>query len=314
MTGLELAILAGAGKALLKGGIGAASQFGTAQDLKLTPEQERRLRELERMQARNALGMTQGERELYRSQAMTPVQAAEREAMARFGAAQNIADIGQGTAFRQQQALADTGQAARAQVSQAVAQRDADVARQQAEEQARLQEQQRQSKALERQAALSLVGGLGEAALGSAEVKAEYAMAQELYGKQIDQLRGAAKATSQGVQNMLGVGKDANIKAVEYARKPILGVDGVTAVEGMEAPFNPLQGFEYVPPEVEEQILLLAEEEKVPPSLLQEFIRNEKRKFRELMRGFNYQMDKLLEPVLTPLVDFWWKQREKWEK
>ena len=46
MTGLELAILAGAGKALLKGGIGAASQFGTAQDLKLTPDQEKRLREL----------------------------------------------------------------------------------------------------------------------------------------------------------------------------------------------------------------------------------------------------------------------------
>ena len=113
MDPLTLAMLAGAGQALLKGGLTAAGQFGTARDLRLTPEQERRLRELERMQARNALGMTQGERELYRSQAMTPVQAAEREAMARFGASQNIGDIGQGAAFRQQQALADTGQAAR---------------------------------------------------------------------------------------------------------------------------------------------------------------------------------------------------------
>jgi len=234
MDPLTLAMLAGAGQALLKGGLSAASQFGTAQDLKLTPEQQKRLRELERMQARNALGMTQGERELYRSQAMTPVQAAEREVMARFGAAQNIADIGQGSAFRQQQAMADTGQAARAQVSQAVAQRDADVAQQQAEEKARLEEQQRQAKALERQAALSLVGGIGEAAVGAAGVKAEYGMAQELYGKQIADLKGAAKATSQGAQNMLG------IKAVEGARKPILGTDGVTAVEGMQVPFNPL--------------------------------------------------------------------------
>lgn len=240
MDPLTLAMLAGAGSALLKGGIGAASQFGSAQDLKLTPEQQKRLRELERMQARNALGMTQGERELYRSQAMTPVQAAEREAMARFGAAQNIADIGQGAAFRQQQALADTGQAARAQVSQAVAQRDADVAQQQAEEKARLEEQKRQAKALERQAALSLVGGIGEAAVGAAGVKAEYGMAQELYGKQIDNLKGAAKATSQGTQNMLGVGKSAQVQAVEGARKPILGADAVTAVEGMQVPFNPL--------------------------------------------------------------------------
>lgn len=238
MNPLTLAMLAGAGQALLKGGLSAASQFGTAQDLKLTPEQQKRLRELERMQARNALGMTQGERELYRSQAMTPVQAAEREVMARFGAAQNIADIGQGTAFRQQQAMADTGQAARAQVSQAVAQRDADVAQQQAEEKARLEEQKRQAQALERQAALSLVGGIGEAAVGAAGVKAEYGLAQELYGKQIANLKGAAKATSQGTQNMLGI--NAGMKAVEGARKPILGADAVTAVEGMEVPFNPL--------------------------------------------------------------------------
>ena len=231
MEPLTLAMLAGAGQALLKGGLTAAGQFGTARDLKLTPEQERRLRELERMQARNALGMTQGERELYRSQAMTPVQAAEREAMARFGASQNIGDIGQGAAFRQQQAFADTGQAARGQVAQAVAQRDADVARQQTEEKARLEEQKRQAKALERQAALSLVGGIGEAATGAAGIKAEQELAEQLYNRRIDKLRGAAKATSEGTQDMLGI---------EGLRKPILGTDGVTAVEGMEVGFNPL--------------------------------------------------------------------------
>lgn len=33
MTGLELAILAGAGKALVQGGLQAADQFGASQDL-----------------------------------------------------------------------------------------------------------------------------------------------------------------------------------------------------------------------------------------------------------------------------------------
>ena len=235
MTPLELAMLAGAGQALLKGGLTAAGQFGTARDLKLTPEQERRLRELERMQARNALGMTQGERELYRSQAMTPVQAAEREAMARFGASQNIGDIGQGAAFRQQQALADTGQAARGQVAQAVAQRDADVARQQTEEKARLEEQKRQAKALERQAALSLVGGIGEAATGAAGIKAEQGLAEQLYNKKIDKLRGAAKATSEGTINMLQIGKTPEIQAVENTnlRDGPIGQSGTVVGEYM---------------------------------------------------------------------------------
>ena len=235
MTPLELAMLAGAGQALLKGGLTAAGQFGTARDLQLTPEQERRLRELERMQARNALGMTQGERELYRSQAMTPVQAAEREAMARFGASQNIGDIGQGAAFRQQQALADTGQAARGQVAQAVAQRDADVARQQAEEKARLEEQKRQAKALERQAALSLVGGIGEAATGAAGIKAEQGLAEQLYNKKIDKLRGAAKATSEGTINMLQIGKTPEIQAVENTnlRDGPIGQSGTVVGEYM---------------------------------------------------------------------------------
>jgi len=245
MTGLELAILAGAGKALLKGGIGAASQFGTAQDLKLTPEQEKRLRELERMQSRNALGMTQGERELYRSQAMSPVQAAEREVMARFGAAQNIADIGQGTAFRQQQAMSEASQAARGQVSQAVAQRDAQVAQQQQEEQARLQEQQRQAQALERQAALSLVGGIGEAVTGAASVKAEAKSEQESYDKRLERMRDLlkiqkglsekGKETSQNTQNMLGIGKSEQMKAVENTRATdqSLGGDANRFVAGM---------------------------------------------------------------------------------
>jgi|14BtaG_2_1085337.scaffolds.fasta_scaffold01466_3 hypothetical protein len=225
MTGLELAILAGAGKAIVQGGLQAAGQFGASQDLKLTPEQKKRLQELERMQARNALGMTQGERELYRSQSMTPIQAAEREVMARFGAAQNIGDIGQGAAFRQQQALSGTAQAARGQVAQAVAQRDADVAQQQAEEKARLEAQQQQAKALQRQAALSAIGGIAEAGFGTAGIKSQQIAADEEYQKNLDYMRETmkmkqnmsedARYTSQQTQNMLGIG--AGTKAIEGA-------------------------------------------------------------------------------------------------
>jgi len=239
---------------------------------------------------------------------MTPVQAAEREAMARFGAAQSIADIGQGAAFKQQQALADTGQAARAQVSQAVAQRDADVAQQQAEEKARLEDQQRQAKALERQAALSLVGGIGEAAAGAAGASAEYGMAKELYGKQIAELRGSAKATSQGTQNMLG------IQAVEGARKPILGADGVTAVEGMEAPFNPLQGFEYVPPEpsdIELRMLEIAEELNIPEEERPGFFTLLRRKFFGGLQSIDRTVSNALLPITEPISEFFWTQRRK---
>tara|TARA_R100001460_G_scaffold106347_5_gene153809 strand:- start:12429 stop:13217 length:789 start_codon:yes stop_codon:yes gene_type:complete len=251
MTGLELAIISGVGQALLKGGLSAAGQFGSAQDLKLTPEQQKRLRELERMQARNALGMTQGERELYRSQAMTPVQAAEREVMARFGAAQNIADIGQGAAFRQQQAMADAGQAARGQVSQAVAQRDADVAQQQAEEKARLEEQQRQAKALERQAALSLVGGIGEAALGATGVVAEKKSEQERYEEKINRMRDLlkiqqglsdqGKQTSQSTQNMLQISPQMEAVQNTKATDDSLGGDGNRAGEFRVPSLNPFE-------------------------------------------------------------------------
>jgi len=237
MDALTLSMLAGAGSALLKGGISAANQFGASNDLKLSPEQIRRLRELERLQARNALGLSQAEREQFRARSLSPIQAAEREVMARFGAAQNIEDIGQGAAFRQQQAVSDTSQAARAQIAQAEAQRDAQVVQQQANEMARLQEQKRQSDALKRQAALSALGGVGEAVVGAAGVKAEYELAEELYDKNIDRLKGSAKETSEGTQNMLGIKSVENTKATNQS----LGGDGNRFVDGMVSRMTPQQ-------------------------------------------------------------------------
>tara|TARA_R110001599_G_scaffold2202_5_gene11733 strand:- start:1936 stop:3024 length:1089 start_codon:yes stop_codon:yes gene_type:complete len=240
MEPMTMALIAGAVSSAIKGGTKAYGEYGTAQDLKLTEEQRRRLRELERLQAEDALGMSTGQREQYRSQAMSPVQTAEREALARFGASQSVADIGQGASFRQQQALKQASENARAEVSRSVAERDAQVAQQQAEEKARLETQQNQAKALERQAALSLVGGVAEGALGAVQIGAEHKYQEQLYDKRLKDLRGGQAVTSQGAQTMLGIGTLSGAgpasegkKAVERLNTPTLGVSGPDAVDGM---------------------------------------------------------------------------------
>lgn len=243
MEPLTMALIAGGVKAALPGIIGGINQYGAAQDLKLTPAQLARLKKLERLQGLDALGMTDPQREQYRSMALSPVQTAEREAMARFGASQQIADIGQGASFRQQQALADTGKAARAEVSQAVAARDSQVAQQQAQELAALQEQQKQKKAMERQAILMALGGVAEGGLSAMEISAEKKMAKQEYEKTLEKMNDAGKNVAESTRNMLGigknigetVGKNAGMNAVEGMRATdaSLGGDGNRAVDGM---------------------------------------------------------------------------------
>lgn len=224
MTGLELALLGGAIGGLAKAGTQAAGTFGAAQDLRLTPEQKKRLEELQRRAAAEELGMTAAERELFRTRALTPVQGAEREAMARFGASQAVGDIGQGAAFRQQQALKETSEAARAQIKQAEIQQAALDEQRRRQELDRLQAQQQQRKALERQAALQLVGGIGETVGQAVSVAGEKKYADELYNKRMKQLSGNAADT---------IGKTAQMLAVEGAsmsKAPqAMGTDSVTA-------------------------------------------------------------------------------------
>ena len=205
MTGLELALLGGTIGKLVGAGTKSLSALGSANDMRLTPEQKRRLADLERMAAEDEFGMTAGERDAFRTQSLTPVQAAEKEAMARFGASQNIGDIGQGAAFRQQQALKQTSEAARAEIAKAAAIKDAEVARQQQMEHQRLLQQQQQVKALERQAALEAIGGIGETVAAGLGVMGEKKIADELYGKRIEQLKGVGKATSLNAAEMLGI-------------------------------------------------------------------------------------------------------------
>lgn len=232
---MTMALIAGAVQSAVQGGVKAYGEYGTAQDLKLTEEQRRRLRELERLQAEDALGMSTGQREQYRSQAMSPVQTAEREALARFGAAQSVADIGQGAAFRQQQALKQASENARAEVSRSVAERDAQVAQQQAEEKARLETQQNQAKALERQAALSLVGGVADGALEAVQIGAEHKYQEQLYDKRLKDLRGGQAVTSQGAQTMLGIGTSAGAGAASAGMKAVQNTKATTQSLGGDA-------------------------------------------------------------------------------
>ena len=226
--------LAVAGSAL--GNIGNAwSTWGTAQDLKLTEEQLRKLKELERLEALDAFGFDKGERDLYRQQLLTPVQQAENEALARFGAVQNIEDIGQGSAFRQQQALKQTSEAARAETAQAVAKRDAEIARQQQEAMMRMRQQELRRKQLERQAFAQLLGGGGEAMQVGA-----LAMEGKLETDALlKDLEGSSQAVVSGAANLLGIdtrpgsvvsGSQVG-KGIFKATDQSLGQSGVDAVE-----------------------------------------------------------------------------------
>ena len=124
-------------------------------------------------------------------------------------------------------------------MNQQVAQRDAQMAIQQQQEMERLRQQQLQSKALERQAAMSLLGGVGEAVSQIGGLKAQKAMMDDSLKKQKDTLTGAAKVTVEGAAKMLGVGADVSAgvnkeqAAIENLSRPTLGVSGPVAVEGM---------------------------------------------------------------------------------
>jgi hypothetical protein len=183
----------------------AGSQFATGRDLRLNEEQKKRLRELERLEALNEFGLTPAQREAYQAQALSPVQAAERQALAQFGASQAIGDIGQGAAFRQQQAIKEGSEEARAKIAQAVAEKEAQAAQQQAQQLEALQAQERKSRQLQRDAAFGLLGGLAGAGAEAAGTYALNEAQQNLYDKKLRQLTGAESATADATRNLFGI-------------------------------------------------------------------------------------------------------------
>lgn len=243
LTGLEMALLSGLGGSLIKGVSGAIGASGAAEDLKLTEEQRRRLKELERMEAEEAFGMSDQDRQIYSTQVMSPVQTAEREALARFGASQAVGDIGQGAAFRQQQALKQTSEAARAEAQRAVAERDAAVAQQQQQQLAMMRQQELQRKAMEREAVMSLLGAAGEGLTQAGGIAAKMKFAEETYER--DKPSKEDQEVISSTAGVLGLGQTPqNYKAVEGASMSGtggqgLGGDGNRAVDAMMMYKNP---------------------------------------------------------------------------
>ena len=115
-----LAIAAGVGTAIKTGaGMYQASKIFDDKD-------ERRLKELERLQAAKELGMTEEEikesRNRLSTQILRPTMAVERQSRNTLAAQQSIADIGSGQAAKQQAAITGVAQKERGRASEAIEQ------------------------------------------------------------------------------------------------------------------------------------------------------------------------------------------------
>jgi len=149
---------AGLGKGLTQFGqqrANANAMFGDAQD--------ERLKELQRMEEMNALGLDNAERSALDRQLMSPVQAAQKEQFQRQAAIMGQADSsGRGlTSLMQQQERLDATQE---RVSAQIAMQDIAEARRQEEEMRKLQGAESASDAIKKASIYSLVGGTAEGA------------------------------------------------------------------------------------------------------------------------------------------------------
>lgn len=202
------ALIAGTLGNLVGAGATAGQQFLTGRSLMLDDEQKKRLKELERMAAEGELGLTPSQREAYYNQVLTPVQTAEREALSRFASSQSIGDIGQGAAFRQQQALKEGSAMQRQQAAQTVAAQERAAAEAQDQERLRLKDQERRAAEMQRQAALTFLGGAGTALAKAAGKQAEKAMSEELLQKRLDAMTKGDIIITDDTQSMLGIDKE----------------------------------------------------------------------------------------------------------
>ena len=152
---------------LLSAGLkaGQSAVTGAGQIDLLSAEEKNRKKELERRLALGELGLDEASKQQIMGQQMGPQQAAEREAFSRQAQQQQIADIGQGTAFRGQQALLEAGAIGRASATQrgqdVITERDVLAEAAQLREIDRLKAQRQQNF----EGAGMIIGGVGDAAL-----------------------------------------------------------------------------------------------------------------------------------------------------
>jgi hypothetical protein len=230
MTGLEIALMLGAaGKA------GQGIMTGVSQIDRLSPEQKNRMKELERNQALGLLGLDEAQQQRILNQQLQPVQAAEREAFSRQAQQQQIADIGQGAAFRGQQALLEASGRARAEATQRA--QDVITERDALEEAAQLRELDRikAQRQMNLQAAGQIAGGVGDAALMGLGTSMAMKEAQGLEDKM---LKAASEKQEQSIGKKTGASGE-YVGFIQSFTEPI--------VEVPETDFNPLATAAQIP-------------------------------------------------------------------
>lgn len=216
--------------ALILGAAGKAGQgimTGTSQIDRLSPEQKNRMKELERNQALGLLGLDEAQQQRILNQQLQPVQAAEREAFSRQAQQQQIADIGQGAAFRGQQALLEGAGRARSEATQRA--QDVITERNALEEASQLRElaQIKAQRQMNLQGIAQIAGGVGDAALMGLGTSMAMKEAQGLEDKM---LKAATEQQTKQVESKTGASKE-TIGFLQSFNKPQLDVP--------QADFNP---------------------------------------------------------------------------
>jgi len=143
-------------------GVGSAVQSigsGVSKIDRLSTEERNRIKELERQQALGLLGLDAAQEQAILNQNLQPVQSLQRELIRQQQQQQSIGDIGQGAAFRQQQAqqgaMQQATSAAQQQAQDQILQLDRLAEAEQKAELARLKQQRQQNI----QGAFEIAGG-----------------------------------------------------------------------------------------------------------------------------------------------------------
>ncbi|HAI38696.1 MAG TPA: hypothetical protein DCM40_11520 [Maribacter sp.] len=143
-------------------GVGSAVQSigsGVSKIDRLSTEERNRMKELERQQALGLLGLDAAQEQAILNQNLQPVQSLQRELIRQQQQQQSIGDIGQGAAFRQQQAqqgaMQQATSAAQQQAQDQILQLDRLAEAEQKAELARLKQQRQQNI----QGAFEIAGG-----------------------------------------------------------------------------------------------------------------------------------------------------------
>ena len=225
--------------ALILGAAGKAGQgimTGTSQIDRLSPEQKNRMKELERNQALGLLGLDEAQQQRILNQQLQPVQAAEREAFSRQAQQQQIADIGQGAAFRGQQALLEGAGRARSEATQRA--QDVITERNALEEASQLRElaQIKAQRQMNLQGIAQIAGGVGDAALMGLGTSMAMKEAQGLEDKM---LKAATEQQTKQVESKTGASKE-TIGFLQSFNKPQLDVPQAAQPVPLTAPITQL--------------------------------------------------------------------------